>query len=179
MGKGVFHAVGVTGSRHSRERQGGRAPMENIVLRKKHDIFTIMKNAIKKLKDKGVTLTPQRIAILQLLSKTDEHLTVEEIHHEIKKKYPTMSIATVYSTLELLKEIGEIQELSIMRRGKACFDPHTTPHHHFMCKKCEKIIDIDVECPMCGKELKNGYQVEEMQAYFYGLCPECLKKNKK
>ena len=135
-----------------------------------------MKNIIDRLKEKGVTLTPQRLAIVQVLSKSHFHPTVEDIHNDIKKKYPTMSIATVYSTLELLKSLGEIQELSIMRRGKACFDPHPTPHHHFMCKKCEKIINIDVECPMCGKELPNGCQVDEMQAYFYGICPECLKK---
>jgi len=78
-----------------------------------------MKDILKRLKDKGVSLTPQRMAIAEFLSKSKDHPTADEIHRFLQAKYPTMSLATVYSALELLKELGEIQELSIGKRGKA------------------------------------------------------------
>ncbi len=139
-----------------------------------------MKDIIERLKENGVTLTPQRMAIAEFLSRSKDHPTVDEIHRDIQRRYPTMSVATVYSMLELLKELGEIQELSIRKRGKACFDPNPGLHHHLLCRKCGKILDIDFEhpsnCPIMAKESINGCKVEEIQAYLYGICSECMKK---
>ena len=90
-----------------------------------------------------------------------------------------MSVATVYSTLELFKELGVVQELSIRKRGKVCFDPHPDIHHHLLCRKCGKILNIEMDypndCPIFEKEGIKGCRVEEIQAYFYGVCSECLK----
>lgn len=138
-----------------------------------------MKDMIERLKEKGVTLTPQRLAVVEFLKKNASHPTVDDIHRAIQRKYPTMSMATVYSTLELLKEHGEIQELSIRKRGKACFDPSPKLHHHLLCQKCDKVVNIEFECPddcpiIKEKEI-GGCRVEEVQAYVYGLCPDCLK----
>lgn len=138
-----------------------------------------MKEIIERLKNEGVTLTPQRLAIVEFLKKNNAHPTVEDIHNAIRKRYPTMSLATVYSTLELLKELGEIQELSIRKRGKACFDSKPELHHHLLCRKCEKIIDIEVNCPIIKSGSIKGCKVEEVQAYLYGLCSECTKKEKR
>jgi len=106
-----------------------------------------MKDIIKRLKEKKVTLSPQRMAVAELLNSSTAHPTVDEIHKAIQRRYPTMSVATVYSTLELLKEFGEIQELSIRKRGKACFDPNRDLHHHLLCRKCGKILNIEFDCP--------------------------------
>ncbi|MCK4307384.1 transcriptional repressor [candidate division WOR-3 bacterium] len=137
-----------------------------------------MKEILEKLRVKGVTLTPQRIAIVEFLKKITAHPTVDDIHKAIRRKYPTMSMATVYSTLELLKELGEIQELSIRKRGKACFDSNPKLHHHFLCRKCGKITDVEVDCPIIKKGWVDECKVEEAQAYLYGVCSECLKKEK-
>jgi Fur family transcriptional regulator, peroxide stress response regulator len=139
-----------------------------------------MKDIISGLKDKGVTLTPQRMAIAEFLHESKDHPTVDEIHKHIQERYPTMSVATVYSTLELFKELGEIQELSIRKRGKACFDPNPDIHHHLLCRKCGKIVSIEVNypqnCPIIAKDIINGCKVEEMQAYLYGICSSCMKE---
>jgi len=139
-----------------------------------------MKNIIERLKENGVTLTPQRMAVAEFLSRSKNHPTVDDIHRNIQRRYPTMSVATVYSTLKLLKELGEIQELSIRKRGKACFDPNPDIHHHLLCRKCGKIVDIEFDhpsnCPIMAKENINGCKVEEIQAYLYGICSECMKK---
>ena len=141
-----------------------------------------MKTILERLREKGVTLTPQRMAIAEFLNKNMDHPTVDEIHRNIQRRYPTMSLATVYSTLELLKELGEVQELSIRKRGKVCFDPNPDLHHHLLCRKCGKILDIEFDhpknCPILAKETINGCKVEEIQAYLYGICAECLKKER-
>ncbi len=134
-----------------------------------------MSNLIDRLRNKGVVLTPQRLAVVEFLKKSTTHPTVNEIYKVLRKKYPMMSQATVYSTLELLKRIGEIQELSI-RKDKACFDPNPKLHHHLLCRKCEKILDIEVNCPIIKKGKVKRCEVEEVQAYLYGICPACLKK---
>jgi Fur family transcriptional regulator, peroxide stress response regulator len=141
-----------------------------------------MKDIIERLKNKGVTLTPQRMAVAEFLNKRNDHPTADEIHKGIQKRYPSMSIATIYSTLELFKGLGEIQELSIRKRGKACFDPNPNIHHHLLCRKCGKIVDINFDhpsnCPIIAKENINGCKVEEVQAYLYGICSECLEKDR-
>ncbi|MBE9574624.1 MAG: transcriptional repressor [Proteobacteria bacterium] len=140
----------------------------------------MMKDIFERLKDKGVSLTPQRMAIAEFLSKSKGHPTADEIHRVLQAKYPTMSLATVYSALELLKELGEIQELSIRKRGKACFDPNPDIHHHLLCKKCGKILGMEFDyprtCPIIARDSINGCKIEEVQAYLYGICSECLKK---
>ena len=141
-----------------------------------------MKTILERLREKGVTLTPQRMAIAEFLNKNMDHPTVDEIHRNIQRRYPTMSLATVYSTLELFKELGEVQELSIRKRGKVCFDPNPGLHHHLLCRRCGKILDIEFDhpsnCPIIAKENINGCKVEEIQAYLYGICSECLKKDR-
>ena len=139
-----------------------------------------MKDIIDRLKEKGVALTPQRMAVVEFLGKTTHHPTADEIHKDIQSRYPTMSVATVYSTLELLKGLGEIQELSIRKRGKACFDPNPDIHHHLLCRKCGKVVGIEFDyptnCPIIKEQTIHGCMIEEVQAYLYGLCPECVKR---
>ena len=138
-----------------------------------------MKNIIERLKSKEIAMTPQRMAIAEFLSKTEDHPTVDEIHRAIQKRYPTMSLATVYSTLELFKGLGEVRELSIRKRGKVCFDPLPDVHHHLLCRKCGKIMNIEMDysndCPIFEEKGVKGHKIEEIQAYFYGVCSECLE----
>lgn len=141
-----------------------------------------MKDILERLKDKGVSLTPQRMAIAEFLSKSKNHPTADEIHRVLQAKYPTMSLATVYSALELLKELGEIQELSIRKRGKACFDPNPDIHHHLLCRKCGKILSMEFDyprtCPIIARDTINGCKIEEVQAYLYGICSECMERER-
>jgi len=138
-----------------------------------------MKDIIQRLKEKKITLTPQRMAVAGFLGKCKDHPTADQIHRAIQERYPSISLATVYSTLELLKELGEIQELSIRKRGKACFDPNPGIHHHLLCRKCGKIVSLEFEyprsCPIIAKETVKGCKIEEVQAYLYGVCSECLR----
>lgn len=136
-----------------------------------------METILQQLREQGFKLTPQRIAIVDYLMKKHDHPTAEEIYEDIRKKYPTMSIATVYNTLEMLRDIGRVVELNI-KRGKACYDFVTAPHHHLYCHHCQKIYDImDVECPVFQSGEYDGHKIEAMHGYFYGICKNC-KRNK-
>lgn len=108
---------------------------------------------MEKYKAIGIKLTPQRIAILEYLDGNIEHPSAEEIYREVSKKFPTMSFATVYNTLQTLRERGCILELTIDPEKKR-FDPNTEPHHHLICVKCKRIVDIhgDYMLPIGGPQ---------------------------
>ena len=126
---------------------------------------------IARLKGKGVVLTLQRLAVLEVLGK-EIHATAEEIFQKLVRKYPTISRATIYSSLDALKQAGEIQELTI-RRETSCFDFYPHNHHHFLCRKCGKIFDVQITCPIARRGKVEGHRVDETQAYFYGICRGC------
>ncbi len=128
---------------------------------------------MEKYKKIGLKLTPQRIAILDYLDGNKMHPSAEEIYREVSKRFPTMSFATVYNTLEALRQRGSILELTI-DPGKKRFDPNTEPHHHLICTRCRKIEDVhrnyDLSVP---NAYRNGFEITGNHIEFYGVCPEC------
>jgi Fe2+ or Zn2+ uptake regulation protein len=135
-----------------------------------------MKNVIKTLKAKGVKVTSQRAEVFIILGNAKDHLSAEEIFEKARKKFPTVSLATIYSILEMLKKKNLIEELRIIPE-KACFNVRTGLHHHFYCNRCKKIIDIDIPfCATLHKKEVFGNLIEECQGYFYGVCKQCRKK---
>lgn len=130
---------------------------------------------MKKYRDIGLKLTPQRLAILDYLDGNREHPSAEDIYKAVIKKFPTMSFATVYNTLEALKRKGNILELTI-GGDKKRFDPNTSPHHHLICIKCKQIVDImgAYELSIPHGERKN-FEVIGSHIEFYGTCNICRK----
>ena len=96
---------------------------------------------LRKNKLGGLKLTPQRLAILDFLDGNSSHPSAEEVFSAVKEKYPTMSFATVYNTLDILKQRGDLLELTIDPYRKH-YDPDTRSHHHILCSKCGKIGDV-------------------------------------
>lgn len=133
-----------------------------------------------KYKDLGFKLTPQRLAILDYLEGNRRHPSAEDIYRQVSKKFPHMSLATVYNTLEVLKAQGKILELKLDPERKR-FDPDLHPHHHLICVRCKKIVDIPGEIPAAAKNsLPHPYrkEFEILGSYteFYGLCKSCQKR---
>ena len=118
-------------------------------------------------------LTPQRAAIMAYLEGNNSHPSAEDIYDAVLEKYPMVSLATVYNTLDILKTMGRVMELNIDGERKH-FDPIMTPHHHLICVNCKTIVDIkrdfDLELP---REYMHGFKVTGRHAEFYGLCPKC------
>jgi Fur family peroxide stress response transcriptional regulator len=130
----------------------------------------------KRLKEIGLKVTPQRLAILEMIKDDRTHPSAEKIYKRISKKYPGISFATVYNTLARLVEAGEIQELDI-DPDKKRFDPFPTLHYHFYCKTCGKIYDVEEYSPLTPT-IKNisGHQIETVQFNFKGICKCCIDK---
>jgi Fur family peroxide stress response transcriptional regulator len=131
-------------------------------------------SAIARLKEAGLKLTPQRLALIEILKDSKNHPSADMIYEELKKKYPMVSFSTVYNILNVLKKIGEIEELAISE-NKVYYDPNTDPHHHFLCEKCGQIQDIFQDFRIRTEKI-NIHQVRKHQIYFYGTCSDCLKR---
>jgi Fur family peroxide stress response transcriptional regulator len=128
------------------------------------------------LKDKGILLTIQRSAVLDFLHGNTQHPTAEEIYQFLRGRYPALSRATVYNTLDLLKQHGLIQEITI-DRSKAHYDYKTEPHHHFFCRHCGRIYDVDREkVHVEHGEQVDGHKIEDARLYVIGICSACLKE---
>jgi len=127
------------------------------------------------LKEKSIKITPQRIEILQFLDMNRTHPTVDEIYTKLKENNPSLSKTTVYNSAETLSKHGIIQSITITG-NEIRYDFEQSMHHHFLCKRCGEITDIDVSCPNLGSILKCGHQVNEVHGYFKGICSKCLKK---
>jgi Fe2+ or Zn2+ uptake regulation protein len=129
---------------------------------------------IKKLRVKNIKVTPQRIAIIKFLEENRVHPTAEIIYNNISKEYPSISLATVYNTLEKLEEINEISKLKIADENIVNYDINLNSHHHFYCKKCKNIFDIDIKCDYFKINIIEGNHIEEAHGYFKGICKNCF-----
>lgn len=128
------------------------------------------------VQERRFKLTPQRLAILDFLRENTEHPSAEDIYKDIRKRFPTMSLATVYNTLETLMKQGSVRELTIDAQKKR-FDPNPEPHHHLICTGCKKIIDIYIEYQLqVPEDKKKGFDVVGNHIEFYGFCPDCRKQ---
>jgi Fur family peroxide stress response transcriptional regulator len=121
--------------------------------------------------------TPQRLAIREFLEGNLAHPSAEDIHDALLKKFPTLSLATVYNTLDALRERGEVVAVTGDAARKR-FDPVVSRHHHLICVRCGKIVDIPEKIrPVLNGDETRGFQVIRCQVDFHGLCPECRNRN--
>ena len=128
--------------------------------------------------DNGCKVTPQRLAVYDMLSHTTEHPTAEMIYQKVKEQYPTMSFATVYKSVEIFSKLGVIQ---VLNTGEDSFryDAKTSEHPHIKCTKCGRVNDVshlDARAVESLVENETGFKVNGHQFYFYGICPDCQKK---
>ena len=136
-----------------------------------------MKESAEVLKEKSIRPTPQRLGVYKFLRENPKHFTAEELYERIRRDFPAMSLATVYSILELLKDKGLVQEIRI-NFDKSCFEFKACPHHHFLCTRCRKIFDVDITpCPTLAKKEVDGHRIDAFQGYFYGTCKECKEQD--
>ena len=137
----------------------------------------MFKKYIKLLKENSIRITPQRLEILRYLDDHRTHPTADQIYSYLKEKNPSLSKTTAYNSLKIFKEHSIIQTLTISGL-ELRYDFKCAMHHHFLCKKCGRIIDIDISCPNIEKIRKEGYQIDEVHGYFKGVCKACLKKRR-
>ena len=134
------------------------------------------KDVIATLRDHGLQVTYQRLAIYQALYYTKEHPGAEAIYQQVKKRFPMISLGTVYKTLERFHEVGLIQKVGPLTEV-ARYDAVTEYHHHFVCLKCQGIHDISGTIPVMdmSSHVEPGFQVVQSQVVLQGYCPTCVE----
>ena len=136
---------------------------------------------LSKLKDHDFRITPQRVAVIKVLAASEGHPTVETIYEKVRTQFPTTSLATIYKTVSLLREINEVLELGFADGSNRYDGSRPFPHPHVICTKCKKIIDPDLSSLKdMTKEVaeETGFEILTHRLDFFGICRECLKKPK-
>jgi len=129
---------------------------------------------VQTLKSKGLRVTPQRFAVYaNLLARTD-HPTAEQIVWDLNQAAPTSSQATVYSSLQTLRDAGLVREV-LLEEGVCRYDANVAPHHHFRCRGCGEIEDIawDNFPGVSLQYLRPGLKVEGYEVTVHGVCDRC------
>ena len=133
---------------------------------------------IAALKEHGFRLTPQRVELVRLIAVSEGHPSAGELYTKIKRRFPTMSHATVYKTLSLLKEMNQVLEIDL--HDDSHYDGNRPePHPHLICINCNKIIDGEVSLDpksLRSLEQTTGYKILRPQITLYGLCPDCKEE---
>jgi Fur family peroxide stress response transcriptional regulator len=129
---------------------------------------------VQTLKSKGLRVTPQRFAVYANLLSRQDHPTAEAILHDLNQDAPTSSQATVYLTLQALRDAGLVREV-LLEQGVCRYDANVQPHHHFRCKCCGKIEDIAWNAfeGIEFKEIRAGLKVDNYEVTVSGVCDRC------
>jgi Fe2+ or Zn2+ uptake regulation protein len=124
-------------------------------------------------RERGLKMTPQRRAIIEYLQNAREHPTTEEVFMAVNRNFPMTSRATVYNTVNWLREAGMLQE--IYEAGAVRLDPNFDRHHHFICNKCGRVEDIGFELisdlGICS--LPESQTIESFEIVLRGVCKSC------
>ena len=131
---------------------------------------------VERLRQWGVRVTPQRLAIAEAVLNSTDHPTVQQIHDRVRDHFPSMTLATIYSNLGVLERSGMIQELPFEKMSR--YEPNMDPHVNLVCIQCETVMDADAGQDAV-LELKSqisgqsNFQVAWQRVDFYGWCPSC------
>jgi Fur family transcriptional regulator, peroxide stress response regulator len=131
---------------------------------------------VQRLKESDHRITPQRLAILDVLAKSEGHPSAEAIYQQLADRFPTMSPATVYKTLAVLKARGEVLELEFSELANRYDGRKPYPHPHVICTGCGLVVDpslLGLEEITSRVMAETGFTISTHRLDFFGLCPSC------
>ena len=140
-----------------------------------NDLDTRIEHLMDRLRQRQCRMTPQRVALVRLLAASKGHPSAADLYEQLRAQFPTTSLATVYKTLALLDEMGEV--LSLQFGDSTHYDGNKPyPHPHLICLRCRK---IGYGPQTVGETLQqqaakdSGFRITGHRLDFYGLCPDC------
>ncbi len=135
------------------------------------------------LSGRGIAITRRRAKMLEALASNERHPSVNDLHAEVRRWYPSTSLATIYNTIELLKDAGQILELEFSGAANRYDGRRSASHPHLICLSCESIEDMDADSSASGDadalsrlSAKTGYELVRQRTDYYGVCPACQRK---
>ncbi len=125
------------------------------------------------LKEHHIKITPQRLAIIQLMDEYG-HISVRDIYEKIQEKFPSLSLATVYKNINAMMENRFINELKIVGQDNK-YELVKERHSHMICRNCGDIEDVFIDTKGLEKSVpaQSDFRVEETSIQFFGLCKKC------
>lgn len=131
---------------------------------------------IAKFKRLGIRMTPQRLAIAEIVVNSADHPTVKDIYDRVREYFPYITLATVYSTLSVLEEDGIVRELPFQRQSR--YDANLSPHVNLVCIGCGTVVDAAVGQEAVAElgrllEQESKFEVASQRVDFYGWCTWC------
>ncbi len=135
----------------------------------------IMAQFREKCRAHSLSITPQRVAIYTELAKSKERPCAEDVFEQVRRTFPDISLDTVYRTLSTFAEIGIVNIVEGYGEAKR-YDPDVTAHHHFRCRKCNKIVDFhddSYDNLRAPRAFRRGFEVTGIKVVLEGLCDKC------
>ena len=129
-----------------------------------------------RLKQLGIRVTPQRLAIAEVVINSGDHPSVKDVFERVKEFFPYVTLATVYATLDLLERAAIVRELPFQRQSR--YDANLSPHANLVCISCGAVVDAEVGQSIV-EELKKlveegtDFEIAAQRVDFYGKCPGC------
>jgi Fur family peroxide stress response transcriptional regulator len=137
-----------------------------------------MEQMVSKLRDHEFRITPQRLAVLKVLAKSEGHPSVERIYETVRTEFPTTSIATIYKTVHLLKQIEEVLEIAFPDGSNRYDGNNPFPHPHIICVHCKRIIHPSLgslEEILFKVAQETEFDILSHRLDFFGICNDCKK----
>jgi Fur family peroxide stress response transcriptional regulator len=123
------------------------------------------------LRARGQRVTLPRLMVHRFVTRAPQHVTADDIHAEL----PSLSFATIYSTLDLLEDMGLVRRVSTLE-GAAVYDSRTDAHDHAVCRVCGRMFDLEShDVPAAG--LPHGFLAERAQVEVIGVCSDCRRRS--
>jgi Fur family ferric uptake transcriptional regulator len=133
------------------------------------------RDAASLLRQRGVQVTAQRLAVLRAVADRP-HSTADAIAEAVRAEIGTISRQAVYDALRLLAEKGLIRRIEPAGSPALYEDRVGDNHHHAICRRCGRTVDVDCavgEAPCLTAAADSGYQIDEAEVIFWGVCPRC------
>ncbi|MHB1936515.1 MAG: Fur family transcriptional regulator [Acidobacteriaceae bacterium] len=127
----------------------------------------------------GLAATHQRQVLFEVVQEMEGHPSPEEIYARVRRRIPSISLATVYKNLHLFIERGVVGEVSL-HRGPLRVETNRATHHHLVCRSCRSITDLDeknFQLALRRRNFPSGFQIERMSVEVLGLCTDCQNRN--
>ena len=134
-----------------------------------------VKTITGRFRESGRRVTPQRVAVFEVLCQRGGHPTVDQIYQEVRKRFPMISLNTVYQIMEALVEMKIVSPVSHGHEA-ARYETDSAPHHHAICVLCKRIVDVSDPAPgriRPPRAVRDGFQVLSHRVEFFGYCADC------
>lgn len=127
-------------------------------------------------REAGMNLTPQRLTIYRALLEAKDHPSPEALFEQVRPGMPTLSLATIYKTLDTLAEMGLVSELPATGDARR-YDANMQPHHHLVCTGCGKVTDYHDRALARIAPPKGlpGFRAHQVSVHIRGLCDDCVR----